>query len=98
MDIADALCEKLEAECEMVTQDWDGLIPGLKVRKFDAIIASMSITEERQRVVDFTDPYYSGGLRFVAAKDKDFDTTVESPEGQDHRCPARDRRWYLSGR
>ena len=82
VDIADALCEKLQAECEMVTQDWDGLIPGLKVRKFDAIIASMSITEERQRVVDFTDPYYSGGLRFVAAKDKSFDTAVESLKGK----------------
>jgi len=48
-----------------LTQDWDGLIPGLNVRKFDAIIASMSITEERLKVVDFSDKYYSGGLRYM---------------------------------
>lgn len=65
VDIAWALCEKMKADCEVVTQDWDGLIPGLKVRKFDAIIASMSITEERLKVVDFSDKYYSGGVRFL---------------------------------
>lgn len=73
VDIAWALCEKMNAKCEVVTQDWDGLIPGLKVRKFDAIIASMSITEERLKVVDFTNKYYSGGLRFLGLKDKVFD-------------------------
>lgn len=65
VDIARALCAKMETDCEILTQDWDGLIPGLKVRKFDAIIASMSITEERLKVVDFTDKYYSGGLRYM---------------------------------
>ncbi len=73
VDIAWALCEKMEADCKVVTQDWDGLIPGLKVRKFDAIIASMSITEERLKQVDFTNKYYSGGLRFLAPKGKEFD-------------------------
>lgn len=73
VDIANALCEQMEADCKIVTQDWDGLIPGLKVRKFDAIIASMSITEERLRQVDFTDKYYSGGLRYLAPKGKEFD-------------------------
>ncbi len=73
VDIAWALCEKMKADCEVVTQDWDGLIPGLKVRKFDAIIASMSITEERLRVVDFTNKYYSGGLRFLGEKGTSFD-------------------------
>ncbi|WP_191602382.1 transporter substrate-binding domain-containing protein [Marinomonas algicola] len=73
VDIAWALCEKMKAECDVVTQDWDGLIPGLKVRKFDAIIASMSVTEERLRVVDFSDKYYSGGLRFLGKKGTAFD-------------------------
>ncbi len=73
VDIAWALCEKMDVECKVVTQDWDGLIPGLKVRKYDAIIASMSITEERLRQVDFTNKYYSGGLRFLAPKGKSFD-------------------------
>lgn len=65
VDIARALCSRMEADCDIVTQDWDGLIPGLKVRKFDAIVASMSITEDRLKVVDFTNKYYSGGLRFM---------------------------------
>ncbi len=82
VDIANALCEKLDADCSMQTQDWDGLIPALKVKKFDAIIASMSITEERAKQVDFSDYYYSGGLRYVAAKGKPFDTSKAGLKGK----------------
>lgn len=73
VDIAKALCAQMKADCEIVTQDWDGLIPGLKVRKFDAIIASMSITPDREKVVDFTNKYYSGGLRFLGRKGEKID-------------------------
>jgi putative lysine/arginine/ornithine/histidine/octopine transport system substrate-binding protein len=66
IDIARALCREMGMECEFVTQDWDGIIPGLLARKYDAIVASMSITEERQRAVAFTNPYYTNKLRFVA--------------------------------
>jgi polar amino acid transport system substrate-binding protein/arginine/ornithine transport system substrate-binding protein len=66
IDIANALCAQLKAQCTLVKQEWDGMIPALNVRKFDAIVASMTISEERKKVVDFTDPYYDVPSRFVA--------------------------------
>ena len=66
VDIAKALCEKMGAECVFVTQDWDGIIPGLMARKYDAIVASMSITDERKKAVDFSERYYSNSLTLIA--------------------------------
>ena len=57
VDMANALCKELEAKCQIVSQDWDGIIPSLLARKYDAIIAAMSITEERKKRVDFTGKY-----------------------------------------
>lgn len=68
VDITKALCAKIGAECVIVTQDWDGIIPGLLAKKYDAIIASMSITPERRKKVSFTKKYYETPLRFVARK------------------------------
>ncbi|GEO81763.1 transporter substrate-binding domain-containing protein [Pararhodospirillum oryzae] len=81
VDIAKALCAEMNAQCEIVTQDWDGLIPGLLAHKFDAIIASMSITPERQQSVLFSDPYYYNQFHFVGAKDRSFTTTKEGLKG-----------------
>ncbi|WP_259782628.1 transporter substrate-binding domain-containing protein [Aestuariispira ectoiniformans] len=69
VDIAHALCEALERPCELKQQPWDGMIPGLRAQKYDAIVASMSITKERQKLVDFTRPYWFAASRFIGLKD-----------------------------
>lgn len=68
VDIALALCKAMDAEPILITQDWDGMIPGLLARKYDVIIASMSITEERLQKVDFSKKYYQTPAKFMAKK------------------------------
>lgn len=59
VDIAKALCDELKSKCVFVEQAWDGMIPGLQAKKYDAIVSSMSITDERKQAVDFTSKYYN---------------------------------------
>ena len=59
VDVAKALCDELKSKCVFVEQAWDGMIPGLQAKKYDTIISSMSITEERKQAVDFTGKYYN---------------------------------------
>jgi octopine/nopaline transport system substrate-binding protein len=57
VDLANALCKRISAECEFVIQDFPGMIPALEVGKVDAIISAMLITETRLKVIDFVGPY-----------------------------------------
>ena len=66
IDIALALCAQMKAECTLVQQEWDGMMPALNAKKFDMIVASMTITEERKKAADFSDPYYTVPSRFLA--------------------------------
>lgn len=83
VDIAKTLCERMKVECELIVQDWDGIIPALLAKKYDAIIASMSITDERKKTVDFTNKYYQTPAKFVVRKDSGItDTTPEALKGK----------------
>jgi arginine/ornithine transport system substrate-binding protein len=82
VDIANALCEHMKAHCTIVAQDWDGIIPGLLAKKYDAIIASMSITDERRKKVLFTDKYYKTPARFVAKKGAGIEITPAGLKGK----------------
>lgn len=57
VDLANDLCKRMKVECEIVAQDWDGIIPSLQAGKYDVIIAGMSITAKRKEVIDFSIPY-----------------------------------------
>lgn len=75
VDLAAAMCEEMQANCEFVIQAWDGMIPGLVARKFDLIMSSMSITEERAKRVLFSEPYYITPGGWFGPNDFDTDVT-----------------------
>ncbi len=81
VDIASALCEQIKRKCEFVEQVWDSMIPGLNAKKYDVIISSMSITDDRLKEVDFTDKYYNTPSRIVLKKTVKF-TDAASIKGK----------------
>ncbi|MDI9348974.1 MAG: transporter substrate-binding domain-containing protein [Candidatus Symbiobacter sp.] len=73
IDLGMALCSEMKRECKFVEQDWDGIIPGLKEKKYDAIIDGVSITPERLQTINFSDPYFDNALIVVGHKGKAVD-------------------------
>src|SRR5687768_13870841 len=57
IDLAKDLCARMKVKCEIVAQDWDGIIPALQAKKYDAIMAGMSITPKREEVMSFSRVY-----------------------------------------
>lgn len=69
IDLARALCNAVKVTCTFVLQDWDGMIDALTAKRFDAIMSSMTITDERRRRLAFSRPYYRMPASFVGPKD-----------------------------
>lgn len=82
IDIANALCAQMKAQCTLVQQDFDAMIPALQAKKIDVIIASMSATPERLKVVDFSDKYYNTPNRLIAKAGTTIDGTPASFKGK----------------
>ena len=70
IELGNALCAELKRQCQFVEQNWEGIILGLKDKKYDAIMDSMSITPERLKQINFSDPYFDNSLAVVGHKGK----------------------------
>lgn len=92
VDLAQDLCKRMGVECEIVAQDWDGIIPALNAGKYDAIMAGMSITDRRREVINFSIPYAATPAAFVTLKssplvralpvDRTYPLATMTPEAQ----------------
>lgn len=78
IDLGKAICADLHAKCEWVEQSFDGMIPALKARKFDAVLSAMVATPARREQIDFTNRLYAGPSRLVARAGANLQPTAES--------------------
>ena len=76
------IAKRLGLEYKMQPMDFNGIIPGLQTAQVDVGIAAMTITDERAKVVDFSDPYYDSGLSILVRADNDTITKLEDLEGK----------------
>ncbi|MBV1703620.1 MAG: transporter substrate-binding domain-containing protein [Hyphomicrobiales bacterium] len=77
-DLLNDLCTRAKLTCKVIAQDWDGMIAGLQAGKFDVIMDGMSITDDRKKSIDFTQPYAQVPAAFAAAKSSVF---AKLPQG-----------------
>ncbi len=80
VELANWLCIYMKADCTIVEQDWDGMIPALQMRKFDAIMAGMSITDERKKVITFSQGYADEVASLAVMKGSSL-VGMDTPEG-----------------
>lgn len=82
IEIGNELCKRLNTKCVWVENDFDSLIPALKAKKFDAILSSMSITEQRMQEIEFSDKVYNSPTRMIAKAGSPLLPTPESLKGK----------------
>ncbi len=80
IELVEALAKSMGKKVEWVDIDFKGLIPGLLSKRLDMAVSAIYITDERKKVVDFSDSYYPGGLVIMI---KDSNTTIKSPSDLD---------------
>ena len=68
LDLGAELCKRAKLDCEFVAQDWDGIMPSLLAKKYDAIMAGMNITPKRMETISFTQAYAAGAHGFMVLK------------------------------
>lgn len=78
IELGDAVCAKMQVQCEWAEHSFDGLIPALNTRKFDFINSAMNITEPRKKVIDFTVPIYDVPSQLITHKDTQIDLNAET--------------------
>ncbi|OLL32614.1 ABC transporter substrate-binding protein [Burkholderia sp. SRS-W-2-2016] len=82
IDVGNAVCAKLKAKCVWVENSFDGLIPALAARKFNAINSDMTITDQRRQAIDFTDPIYTIPNQMIAKKGSGLQPTPAALKGK----------------
>ena len=82
IDLGNAMCEEIGVTCEWIEQEWDGIIPGLLSRNYDAVMSSMTINDERRQQVLFSDPYITMPSAWFAPSNLDIsEANEETLEG-----------------
>jgi histidine transport system substrate-binding protein len=82
VDLTQALCAKMNVKCVWVEQDLDGIIPALKARKFDAIVSSLTVTDQRRAQIDFSDKLFDAPARMIAKAGSPLLPTAQSLKGK----------------
>jgi lysine/arginine/ornithine transport system substrate-binding protein len=82
IDLGNAICAELKVKCVFVSQGFDGIIPALEARKFDAILSSMTVTPAREQQIDFSSEMYNEPTSLIAKKGSGLLPTAESLKGK----------------
>ena len=82
VEIANALCDRMKVKCEIIAQEWDGMIPALNAKKYDLIVASMAVTDKRKEQVAFSNKYQDSTSQFAAKKGTFPDTSPDALKGK----------------
>ncbi|GGJ85479.1 transporter substrate-binding domain-containing protein [Pseudomonas matsuisoli] len=82
VELMQAICEEAKLDCNIIAAAWEGMIPGLIARKYDALISQLTVTEARKKTVAFSDVYQIPSFRFVARKDAGLTLTPEGLKGK----------------